>query len=161
MNLGNLVFRAWYYFRQGYSTYLTFLLGYTSTLITVYYLAIKNIPFLLYLFPQFGPFALIGTIVGIPTAVTIGWIHMKRSRLYSSEVDVGVEANPYYYKLPPGYTTEATIPATLITLRLMRKISEKLDILTEPEKKEIDQLEKTFLALLDGGYVGTRKASGT
>ena len=157
MKLGSWIFRAWFYFRMGYGTYLTFLLGYLSTLVTVYYLAIRNIPFLLYIFPQFGPFALLGTAIGIPTAVTIGWVHMKRSRLYSSEIDVGVEANPYYYKLPPGYTTEATIPATLIQLRLIRRVSEKMDLLTESEKQEIDQLEKTFLTLLQGGYVTSRK----
>lgn len=155
MKFGTWVFRAWFYFRQGYGTYLTFLLGYVSTLITVYYLAIKNIPFLLYIFPQFGPFAILGTAIGIPTAVTIGWIHMKRSRLYSSEMDVGVEANPYYYKLPPGYSTEALVPASLIQLRLIRRVSEKMGLLTDSEKQEIDQLEKTFITLLKGGYVTT------
>jgi hypothetical protein len=158
MKLGAWIFRAWFYFRQGYGTYLTFLLGYVSMLITVYYLAVKNIPFLLYLFPQFGPFALLGSAIGIPTAVMLGWVHMKRSRLYSSEQDIGVEANPYYYKLAPGYTTEAVIPATLAQLRLIRKMSEQMGILTDSERKEIDQLEKTFSILLEGGYVGTRKA---
>ena len=41
------IYRAWYYFRLGYSTYLTFILGYVSTLVTVCYLAIKNMPPLL------------------------------------------------------------------------------------------------------------------
>ena len=106
MKLGYLrsltwVYRAWYYFRQGYSTYLTFLLGYVSTLITVYYLAIKNMPPLLDLFPHFASFAIFGTVVGVPSAVVIGWVHMKRSRLFSSEQDIAVESNPYQYKLPP------------------------------------------------------------
>jgi hypothetical protein len=79
------IYRAWYYFRQGYSTYLTFVLGYVSTLITVYYLAIKNMPPLLDIFPHFLSFAAIGTVFGVPLAIAIGWIHMKRSRLYSSE----------------------------------------------------------------------------
>jgi len=156
MKLGNWIFRAWYYFRMGYGTYLTFLLGYVSTLVTVYYLAVKNIPFLLYLFPLFGPFALLGTAIGVPTAVAIGWVHLKRSRLYSSEMDVGVEANPYYYKLAPGYTTKAVIPATLVQLRLIRRMSEQMGILTDSERKEIDQLEKTFTILLEGGYVGNQ-----
>ncbi|MGA2237719.1 MAG: hypothetical protein ABSG74_00740 [Candidatus Bathyarchaeia archaeon] len=157
MKAGSWIFRAWFYFRTGYGTYLTFLLGYVSTLITVYYLAIKNIPFLLYLFPQFGPFALLGTAVGAPTAVVIGWVHMKRSRLYSSEIDVGVEANPYNYKLPPGYTKETTIPSTLIQLRLIRRMSEKMGVLTDSERMELDKLERDYSILLEGGYVGSRK----
>jgi hypothetical protein len=156
MKLGNWIFRAWFYFRQGYGTYLTFLLGYVSTLVTVYYLAIRNIPSLLYIFPQFGPFALLGTAVGIPTAVTIGWIHMKRSRLFSSEQDIGVEANPYYYKLPPGYTIEAMVPSTLMQLRLIRRLSEKMDLLTDSERTEIDELERKFAILLKGGYLEHR-----
>lgn len=157
MKLGSWVFRAWYYFRMGYGTYLTFLLGYVSTLITVYYLAVKNIPFLLYIFPQFGLFALLGTVIGVPTAVTIGYVHMKRSRLYTSEVDVGVEANPYYYKLPPGFTTEAMVPTTLITLQLIRRMSEKMDLLTESEKTQIEQLEEKLATLLKGGRLDTPK----
>ena len=64
MKLGDLArlrwaSRAWYYFRLGYSTYLTFLLGYVSTLITVYYLAIKNMADLLSIFPHSALFALL------------------------------------------------------------------------------------------------------
>ena len=62
-----MVIRAWFYFRQGYSTYLTFLLGYVSTLVTVYYPAIKNMPPLLDLFPHFAEFAIIATVVGAPS----------------------------------------------------------------------------------------------
>jgi len=111
-SLANLrwVYRAWYYFRLGYGTYLTFLLGYVSTLVTVYYLAIRNVPDLLSIFPHFAAFAVLATIIGVPLAVVIGWAHLKRSGLFTSEQDISVEANPYLYKLPPGYTKELTIP---------------------------------------------------
>ena len=88
----------WYYFRVGYSTYLSFLLGFATTLVTVYYLAITNIPVLEALFPHFGIFAVIALIVGVPTACIIGWFHLKGSSLWKSEIDIGVEANPYLYK---------------------------------------------------------------
>jgi hypothetical protein len=162
MKLGNLrsltwVYRAWYYFRQGYSTYLTFLLGYVSTLITVYYLAVKNMPPLLDLFPHFASFAIIGTVVGVPSAVVIGWVHMKRSRLFSSEQDIAVESNPYQYKLPPGYLKEAWMPAMLMQLRLLRKISEGKGVLTDAERAEMDELERKIRILLEGGYLGSPK----
>ena len=117
-----LIYRAWYYFRLGYATYLTFLLGYASTLVTVYYLAVRNMPSLLDVFPNFAPFAVLATVGGVPLAVALGWVHMKRSRLFSSEADISVEANPYIYKLPPGMSKEVSTPATILTLKMLRKI---------------------------------------
>jgi len=159
MNLRSLantrwIYRAWYYFRQGYSTYLTFLLGYVSTLVTVYYLAIKNMPPLLDLFPHFIPFAVIATVIGGPLAVLMGWVHMKRSGLFSSEQDIAVEANPYQYKLPPGYTKEAFMPAVLVQLRVLRRLAESSGLLTDSERAEIDDLDRKLVALLEGGYLG-------
>jgi hypothetical protein len=151
------LYRAWYYFRLGYSTYLTFMLGYVSTLVTVYYLAIKNLPPLLDLFPHFVPFALLATVVGAPIAIVAGWIHMKRSRLFSSEQDIATEANPYNYKLPPGYTKEAWVPVMLMQLRFLRKLSEAQGLVTQAERAEMDELERKWAILLSGGHVGHPK----
>ena len=148
-------YRAWYYFRMGYSTYLTFLLGYVSTLVTVYYLAIRNMPDLLVIFPHFATFGVAATVIGGPLAVVIGWAHLKRSGLFTSEQDITVEANPYQYKLPPGYTKELTIPAALVQLRIMRKLAEASGILTDAERAELDEMEKKFKTLMDGGYIGS------
>ncbi len=149
------MYRSWYYFRQGYSTYLTFILGYVSTLVTVYYLAIKNIPSLLDIFPKFVSFAVLATVVGVPTAVGLGWVHMKRSYLYSSEADISQEANPYNYKLNPGINVEVLFPAYLAQLRILKKIAETNRFLTDAEKMEIEELERKFVNLLSGGSVGS------
>lgn len=158
-SLGSIkwIYRAWYYFRQGYSTYLTFVFGYLSTLVTVYYLAIKNMPPLLDLFPHFESFAVLATVVGAPLCIVIGWVHMKRSRLFSSEQDIAVESNPYQYKLPPGYMKEAWVPVMLVQLRLLRKISDDKGVLTDAERAEMDELERRMRTLLEGGYVGSPK----
>jgi hypothetical protein len=155
---GRILFRAWYYFRLGYSTYLTFLLGYVSTLITVYYLAIKNIPSLLDIFPKFVPFAILATLIGAPLSIWIGWLHLKRSGAYSSEQDIAVEANPYQYKIPPGISVEVSYPAALIQLRILRRLAETNGLLSDSEKKELGELEKKYLVLISGGYVGTPRA---
>lgn len=160
MNLRSLVtvrwiYRSWYYFRLGYGTYLTFILGYVSTLVTVYYLAIRNMPDLLSIFPHFETFGVLATVVGVPLAVAIGWAHLKRSGLFISEQDISVEANPYLYKLPPGYTKELTIPAALVTLKVARKLAETNGILTDTERAELDEVERKFKVVLEGGYVGT------
>lgn len=150
-----LISRAWYYFRLGYSTYLTFLLGYISTLITVYYLAIKNIPDLLVLFPRFVPFAALATVVGVPASVAIGWFHLKRSTLYSSEADISVEANPWNYKLPPGWWKEALYPALLAELRILRQLAKREALVTDADQKQLESLEETLEKLIQGGFVGT------
>jgi hypothetical protein len=140
---------------MGYSTYLTFALGYITTLVTVYYLAIKDVPFLLNLFPKFIPFAILGTTIGIPIAVGFGWFHYKRSPAYESEVDIQYEANPYLFKLPPGYNLEVVGPLYLETLSLLKRISDRQGLITPDEKSRIEGLEKKIQTLVDGGMVGT------
>ena len=69
MRIEELASRSWYYFRIGYNTYLVFLLGYSSTLVTVYYLAIRNIPELQSLFQRFWLFAVLATVIWVPASV--------------------------------------------------------------------------------------------
>jgi hypothetical protein len=159
MNLGRLVSRSWFYFRIGYATYLTFLLGYVSTLITVYYLAIKNIPQLLDIFPHFIPFSVLATAIGLPISVGLGWMHYKRSPAFTSEIDIQVEANPYYFKFAPGYTLEVLGPLYLETLTLLKKISARQELLDEADEKRIKELEGKLKTLNEGGYVGTPRRS--
>jgi len=152
--------RFWYYFRLGYSTYLTFLLGYVSTLVTVYYLAIKNLPYLLDIFPHFETFSVLATVIGIPASVMIGWLHLKRTQAYSSEADISIESNPYTYKVAPGKEREAFIPFYLEILVQLKKLSEAQGLLTSSEKARIEEIEDKMQRLIEGEYVGTprRKA---
>ncbi len=151
--------RLWYYFRMGYSTYLTFILGYVSTLVTVYYLAIKNAPPLLDIFPHFAPFAVLATLIGGPLAILAGWVHFKRSRLFSSEADISTEANPYTYKLPPGYAKEAIYPMSLLQFRIMRKLAERDGLLSDSDIAEMIELEKKIKDLLEGAAIGVPRRS--
>jgi hypothetical protein len=149
-----LITRFWYYFRIGYATYLTFVMGYVSTLITVYYLAIKNLPYLLKLFPSFWLFSLLGTVIGAPTSVAIGWLHLKRSHAYTSEQDITVESNPYSWKLTPGKEAEAFAPSYLELLKLVSKLLKSQDLLSKEDEERIDALEKKLQTLLEGKMVG-------
>jgi hypothetical protein len=157
MKASNFAFRMWYYFRVGYTTYLSFLLGFATTFVTVYYLAITNIPTLQALFPHFGLFAVVALVVGVPTACIIGWFHMKGSSLWKSEVDITVEANPYLYKMYPGYWIEAFTPLYLELLGGVKKILEKEGMLSEEERGRIEDLEKKLEILMKGGFVGVPK----
>jgi len=155
LDIIRLVTRSWYYFRMGYSTYLTFLLGYVSTFVTVYYLAIKDMPMLLSIFPHFLTFVLFGTIVGVPLSVLIGWLHLKRTPAYTAEADIGVEANPYNYKLPPGFWREALAPTFLELLRQNHRILATNKILSSEDEQKISELERKLMTLISGGYVGS------
>ena len=148
------MYRSWYYFRLGYSTYLTFILGYVSTLVTVYYLAIKNIPSLLDIFPKFVPFAVLATVIGGPLSIAIGWVHLKRSGIFSSEQDIAVESNPYNYMLPPGFWMEAFVPLYIELLVEQKRLLEAHQLLGEEDRKRIEKLEEKLRVLLAGGYLG-------
>lgn len=102
MNARRLVFPSWYYFRTGYGTYFSFLLGVATTFVTIYYLAIDHMPFLKELFPNFWVFSIIGVVVGTVACILVGYAHLKRTQAYSAEVRVGVEANPYTRMTTPG-----------------------------------------------------------
>jgi hypothetical protein len=71
-----------------------------------------------------------------------------------SEVDIGVEANPYYYKLTPGHQREVFTPASLEMLRLVKRLAEREGLLKPEEEARINELEEKMELLLKGGYVG-------
>lgn len=157
MSVWRLLARFWYYFRIGYSTYLTFLLGVANTLVVLYYLLIQNVPGLQAVFPHFAIFVVISVIIGVPLSVSVGWLHLKRTPAFVSEVDIGVEANPYYYKLAPGHQSEVFAPINLELLRQIRKIMKIQKLLSEEEEKRLAELEAKMETLLRGGYVGSPK----
>jgi len=152
----NLPFRAWYYFRVGYTTYLAFLMATANTMVTVYYLAIKTVPALEGIFPSFSVWTLFIIFTVGPIAVFAGWLHLKRSPAYRAEAEISTEANPYLYKLPPGYWREALIPAILEILRLNLKIVNK-EPMTSEEMESLKILQKKLQFLIDGGFVGQPK----
>jgi hypothetical protein len=151
--------RLWYYFRIGYATYLTFILGAVNTLIVVWYLAIQNAPTIQSIFGHFVPFAIIVTLIGVPLSIATGWMHLKRSPAYSSEQDIGVEANPYYYKLPPGYNREVFAPLYLELLLEVKRLLQAQNLLDSEEKSRIESLEQKLRVLIEGGFVGKPRTS--
>jgi hypothetical protein len=132
---------------------LALILAGINSLVTVYYLAINNIPALKILFPDFTSWVAIVLSTVVPFAIFIGWMHVKRSRAFSSELEVQTEVNPYYYKLPPGYSKELLVPTYLAILNLNLKILNK-EAITEDEKKQIKDLQSGLEHLINGGTAG-------
>jgi hypothetical protein len=141
---------------MGYATYLTFIISAVNTMVVVYYLAIERIEGLNSVFPSFGIWVIFIVTVVTPLAVFLGWLHLKRTPAYRSELEVGVEANPYYYKLPPGFWKEALVPVLLEILRLNMKIISK-EPLTESELNSLKNLQQKLEKLIAGGYLGEPK----
>ncbi|MDE1845118.1 MAG: hypothetical protein KGI10_07315 [Thaumarchaeota archaeon] len=146
-------YRYWFYFRQGWATYFAFIFAAINTMVVTYYLAIKDVPILEKIFPSFIYYLLTTAIVGIPLLILIGYIHYKKIAAYHAEIDIQIESNPYYYKLPPGYWTEVLAPFYLVMANLMLKSSNN-EKLTNEEINEIKELQKKLDLLIKGGYVG-------
>ena len=148
----NLGFRAWFFFRTGWSIYFALIFSALNTLVVTYYLAIEKITVLGEIFPTFTHYVIIITSIGIPILVIVGYIHYKRTAAYAAEADVTTETNPYYFKIPPGYWQEVVIPFYLTVSEMMVKTLK--DQLTDKELKKISDLQKKMDILIQGGYVG-------
>ena len=95
----NIGFRGWFYFRQGWANYFTFIMAATNTLVVTYFLAIERYPPLVAIFPSFIQYVLIISSIGIPLLVIVGYIHWKRSAARKAEVDIFYETNPYIVRV--------------------------------------------------------------
>ena len=158
MKISVFVFRLWYYFRLGYGVYLAIAMGFIGMVTSLYYLMVKDVPFLYGIFPSFASFVIVGFILLLPAGILFGWVHAKRSHAFAAEFDIAVETNPYYYKLPPGYVTEAQFPVYLSIIRLLKKIGERERFLSREEMAEIEELEEKLKVLMRGGQLGTPRA---
>ena len=81
----NLGFRAWFYFRQGWSTYFAFLFAAINTMVVTYYLAIEKYPVINSVVPTFLHYILLAVGIGIPILILIGYVHFKKSTAFLSE----------------------------------------------------------------------------
>ena len=149
----NLGFRAWFYFRQGWSTYFAFVFAAINTMVVTYYLAIENISALNDIFPTFWGYLLVMSSIGIPFLIIIGYIHYKKVAAYNAEADVIQESQPFNFKLHPGHETIVTFPMFLLLTELMIKISNN-EKLSEHELEEMKSLQKKIKLLIEGGFVG-------
>ena len=132
--------------------YFVFVLGVLNTLTLTYYLAIDNYPTLESVFPTFSMYIIIMVMIGVPIVILLGYMHLRRSSAYRSDVEVSTESNPYMYKLPPGIHHEALAPFFYEMLGLLKKADagEKLDA---EEIQNIKNLDKKLQFLASGGVL--------
>lgn len=149
----SLVFRVWFYFRQGWLTYFAFIFAAINTMVVTYYLAIEKIPVLEAIFPSFSHYVIIMVSIGAPLLALVGYVHFRRSRAYGSEQDVLFRSNPYMYKLPPGFQKEIVMPLQLVISSLLIKIATNQKP-TEEELNRLKILQEKLDYLIKGGTIG-------
>ena len=152
-------FRAWFFFRQGWSLYFAFILAATNTLTVTYFLAIENYPSLKTVFPSFEVYIVIIATIGIPLLVIIGYSHYKRTVAFKSEVDVIMESNPYQRRNIVNLSL--IVDSIIMTNQLLVKLSKKEELSTDElnninkKLKEISKLveSRTFQSSIDMDYM--------
>lgn len=134
-----LIFRSWFYFRQGWGTYFAFVMAAVNTLTVTYYLAVQKYPLLNNVFPSFLHYVLYAVLIGIPLLTFTGYAHYKKLAAYKAEADIGFESNPYFRRMLVN--SEIIIPLHLKMLALLTKMA-KNEKLTAEEIDEIEKLQK-------------------
>ena len=147
-------FRAWFYFRQGWSTYFAFIFAAVNTLTVTYYLAIENYPFLKTIFPSFEEYILIVVLIGIPLLVLVGYAHYKKTPSYRAEADVWVESNPYQARVLVN--TQFSLALNMKLTNILLKLSSKQEI-TQEEIDEIKVLQTKFLEHIEDRTISNKK----
>jgi hypothetical protein len=154
-------YRAWYYFRNGWSIYFAFIFGALNTLVITYYLAIERAPVLKEIFPSFVFYVIAALVIGVPLLTMIGWTHWKKSGARRAEVDVNYEANPYEARTMVN--TEMVLKLSLQLAELVIKLQNKQkvpdseinNILKQIKEIEDFSSKRTMSNKLDIKYIRT------
>ena len=140
----NLLFRSWFYFRTGWSTYFAFILAAINTLTVTYFLAIDNYPSLKSVFPSFEQYVALVVVIGVPLLIIIGYAHYKKTQGFKSEIDVLIETNPYQRR--SVVNSEINLRLNLQLMSTLLNVAKKED-LSEEEIEEMTQLHDEILKL--------------
>ncbi len=160
MNLWKTLFRAWFYFRQGYNVYLAFLIGFASNIVVLYRLGVSDNKYLSIIFPSLTIFTIVGLVVAIPVGIFAGLYHMKRTAAFAADASVQTESNPYMYKAIPGKEREVFLPIWILTLRALTKVLDQQKTITTEDRQEMQDILNKANALLEGQYVGLPQRRG-
>jgi len=124
-----------------------------NTITVTYFLAIERAPFLQAIFPTFLHYALAAVVVVVPLLILTGFTHYKVIPGHKSEMEVHAEANPFVYKLHPGWQLRVMMPYHRLQSEILLKIS-RGEKITEEEINKMKKIQNGMDTLLKGGYVG-------
>ena len=147
-------FRAWFYFRQGWSVYFAFIFAAINMLTVTYFLAINNYPTLKEIFPSFEHYVLIIALIGVPLLASVGYAHYKKTPSFRAEADVWMESNPYQARVLVN--SQFSLLLNLKTINLITKLSNNEKI-SQVELDELKELQKKFEGHLDKRTISNKK----
>ena len=147
-------FRAWFYFRQGWSVYFAFIFAAINMLTVTYFLAIDNYPTLKEIFPSFEHYVLIIALIGVPLLASVGYAHYKKTPSFRAEADVWMESNPYQARVLVN--SQFSLLLNLKTINLITKLSNNEKI-SQVELDELKELQKKFEGHLDKRTISNKK----
>ena len=150
----NPFFRAWFYFRQGWSVYFAFIFAAINMLTVTYFLAIDNYPTLKEIFPTFEHYVLNIALVGVPLLSSVGYAHYKKTPSFRAEADVWMESNPYQARVLVN--SQFSLLLNLKTNNLITKLSNNEKI-SQVELDELKELQKKFEGHLDKRTISNKK----
>jgi len=159
LSFWKLVFRAWFYFRQGYNVYLAFLIGFASNIVVLYRLGVTDNKYLSPIFPTLTVFTLVGLVIAVPVGILAGLYHMKRTGAFAADASVSLEANPYVYRVVPGKEKEVLLPLMILTARGLAQVMDQLKTMTPEERSEFEDVLAKADILLKGQPVGLTSQS--
>ena len=135
-------FRAWFYFRNGWSLYFAFIFAAINTLTVTFYLAIEKYPDINWMFPTFLHYIVVVCSLGIPLLILVGYVHYKRTAARKAEVDISYETDAY--KARTLVNTEIAIILNMKLLEMIMKILKKQELSTE-DYQEIERLREKLV----------------
>ena len=147
-------FRAWFYFRTGYTMYFAFIIAAINTLTVTYYLAVEKVPILVEIFPTFLHYVVIFVAIGIPILVATGYSHFKRTSARKAEVDISVETNPYLIRILVN--SEYILKLNLKLSNLLLK-SQTGQTLSEKETSELLDIQNELDSFLKSRNVSKER----
>ena len=150
----NPFFRAWFYFRQGWSVYFAFIFAAINMLTVTYFLAIDNYPTLKEIFPTFEHYVLIIALIGVPLLASVGYAHYKKTPSFRAEADVWMESNPYQARVLVN--SQFSLSLNLKMIDLITKLSNNEKI-SRAELDELKELQKKFEGHLDKRTISNKK----
>ena len=142
----NIGFRAWFYFRNGWSLYFAFIFAAINTLTVTFYLAIEKYPDINWMFPTFFHYIVVVCGLGVPLLVIVGYVHYKRTAARKAEVDISYETDAY--KARTLVNTEIAIRLNMKLLDMIMKISKKQE-LSDEDYQELEKLREKLVTFTD------------
>lgn len=144
----SLPYRAWFYFRIGYGTYLAFVVNIIQFLLigTLY---VQRIP-------EFAGIHLtvLAAIFVLPfsiASIIIGVLHTRRQM--RTDIVLSTLQSPYLFRVTPGKEEKLSIPLTILGLKIQRAWAEKIGMMTPELEADFNRFEEMLKVLASGGEV--------